>query len=62
MAAEACKACLIGRGEHNHEIKTCAGCMWHSGKWTFLGTKPFCRLYKRIRNDRCIDWKPKHAP
>jgi hypothetical protein len=39
--------------------KTCAGCTWHSKKWTFLGAKPFCRYYRRVRNDRCIDWKPK---
>lgn len=39
--------------------KTCAGCVWHSMKWTYLGKRPYCRHYKRVRNERCIDWKPK---
>ena len=39
--------------------KTCEGCAWTSKKWTYLGRRPYCRLYVRIRNERCIDFKPK---
>ncbi len=54
-----CKACLLGHGTHDHALKPCSGCSWHSKKWTFLGTKPYCRLYRSVRDTRCIDWKRK---
>jgi hypothetical protein len=52
-----CKACLLGRGEHDHALKPCTGCAWTSKKWTFLGPKQYCRLYKSLRDVRCVDWK-----
>lgn len=41
--------------------KTCAGCVWASNKWTFLGVRPYCRYYKLVRDDRCLDFRMKNA-
>lgn len=38
---------------------TCEGCKYKTQKITFLGFKSFCRLYKKIRDLRCIDWRAK---
>ena len=39
--------------------KTCAGCKWTAKKFTFLGVRPYCRLYKRVRDEKCIDYSTK---
>lgn len=38
------------------ESGTCTGCKWATKKWKFLGWRPYCSLYKAIRDVRCIDW------
>ena len=39
--------------------KTCSGCIYTANKWTYLGRRSFCLRYKRVMNDRCIDYRRK---
>jgi hypothetical protein len=40
-------------------IETCTGCKHAGRRWKFLGWRPFCLLYKTLRDIRCIDWRSK---
>ena len=37
--------------------KTCSGGIYTANKWTYLGRRSFCLRYKRVMNDRCIDYR-----
>ena len=39
--------------------KTCSGCVFTANKWTYLGRRSFCLRYKRVMNERCIDYRGK---
>ena len=38
---------------------TCAGCSWQTKIWQYLGWKPYCKRYRAIRDQKCIDFTPK---
>ena len=40
---------------------TCTGCPFAIRKWRFLGWRAYCKRYKMLRNERCID-HPKGKP
>lgn len=35
---------------------TCAGCSWQTKIWQYLGWKPYCKRYRAIRDQKCIDF------
>lgn len=37
---------------------TCAGCSWQTKIWQYLGWKPYCKRYRAIRDQKCIDFTP----